>query len=138
MMFVIFVQKGREPSESEQTLKRSIDLVAKTRTPRTERQQGMFSERHQANIRLVKDADVIVQCYGAHILRTSDANLETSRWLTWDDHPIDHAQLVALLDFELDSDTLKPLEADTMHKPRVKEPALFDVGVHDLDDEDDE
>lgn len=145
VMFVLTIWGGRPPNETELALKRSIDLVAKTRQPRTERRGGMFTEGHEQNIRLVKDADVIVQCYGAHILRFSSTNptggdvipLRGHTWMTWDDHPVDTSTLQDLLQLLLDPDTLKPLETDTMHKPRVKEPGLFDIGTHDLDEKED-
>lgn len=143
IMFVIVVPNGAQPYFSQLTLKRSIDLVAKTRQPRTERQSGMFSDGHQQNIRLVKDREMIVQCYGAHILRMSGRTPNQggvipvlgANWMMWDDHPIDMPMLLDLLQFELDPDTFNALEPDTMHKPRMKEQALFDIGVHELDED---
>jgi hypothetical protein len=134
MMYVFAFPDGGKPTDHQYVLKRSIDLVAKTRQPRTERRDGMFDEGHQQNIRLVRDGAVIVQCYGAHMLRYSGVSPDQSEWIMWDDRPVDLATVDGLLTFKLDPDTLKPLEADTMHKPRVKEPGLFDIGTHPLDD----
>jgi hypothetical protein len=138
MMYVIPTFDGADPTSAQQTLKRSIDLVAKTRQPRVERRAGQFDEGHAQNFRLVKDRDVVVQCYVAHILRMSGKTPYKSKWWMWDDRPVDNDTLRRLLNFTLDPDTLKPLEAETMHKPRVKEPVLFDIGSHALDDEDDD
>jgi hypothetical protein len=125
MMFVIPVLRGAEPSIERRAWKRSIDLVAKTRQPRVERKAGQFDEGHAQNIRLVKDGDTVVQCYGAHILRMSGDAAESSDWLMWGDRPIDYDTLLKLLKFDLDPDTLNALEAETMHKPRMTDPTLF-------------
>jgi|HubBroStandDraft_3_1064219.scaffolds.fasta_scaffold201177_2 hypothetical protein len=138
MMYVIFIPGGGLPSAEDETLKRSIDLVAKTRQPRVERDAGQFSEHHQQNFRLVKDNNIVVQCYGAHILRIQGEFIDKSLWMMWDGYPIDQDVLQALREFRLDPDTLKPLEAQTMHKPRLKEPGLFDIGIHPLDEEEED
>ena len=138
IMFVITIPDGGQPTLEQETLRRSIDLVAKTRQPRIQRSGGKFTPYHEQNIRLVKDKDVVVQCYGAHILRMSGRNPEASKWLMWDDHPIELDQFMSLLQFDIDPDTFKELEPDTMHKPRVKERGLFDVGKHPLDEDEDE
>lgn len=136
MMFVIVVPNGAEPLFRELALKRSIDLVAKTRQPRTERQQGTFAAGHQQNIRLIKDGDVIVQCYGAHILRLNGRapSARFGQWMMWDDKPVNGETLMSLFRFERDPDTLNPLEAETMHKPRLKDPALFEISDLEGDD----
>jgi len=68
--------------------------------------------------------NVMLRAYGMHVLTFSGLGPGDSEWLTWDHHVIDMAQLTGLLKFDLDPDTLNPLDLRNHHPP--KQLPLFD------------
>lgn len=67
---------------------------------------------------------VNVRCYGAHLLRFSGLGPEDSERIIWDKTQIDQKTLTALLRFDLDPDTLKPIDFRS-HHARRDDPMLF-------------
>jgi hypothetical protein len=69
---------------------------------------------------------VKVRAYGMHVLTFSGLGPDDSDWITWDTrHTIDAGTLTAILRFDLDPDTLKPLDLRNHHRPR--QAPLFDL-----------
>lgn len=61
--------------------------------------------------------DVQLRIFGVHVLRFSGMGPDDSETIHWDRTPIDVATLTALLRFDLDPDTLKPLDL-RIHHPK--------------------
>jgi len=61
---------------------------------------------------------VWVRHFGVHVLRFSDQGPEDSEWIEWDRHHIDCKQLLALLKFDLDPDTLQPMDGRSHHRKK--------------------
>lgn len=58
---------------------------------------------------------VPVRCYGVHLLRFLGLGPEDSEWILWDQKPITMDQLTGLLRFDLDPDTLRPIDLRNHH-----------------------
>jgi hypothetical protein len=75
---------------------------------------------------------VVLKAFGVHVLRLSADTPDNSEWMQWDKARfgqggfIDREQLVKLLRFELDPDTLGPLDLRRHHRLPVDQPSLFD------------
>jgi hypothetical protein len=54
--------------------------------------------------------DVRLKMFGGHLLQLSADDPATSEWIAWDRRRIQPADLVALLRFELDPDSLNPID----------------------------
>jgi hypothetical protein len=97
---------------------------------REKRDAGRFIPGHPPNVQLVTsflNGRVIqLECYGVHKLRMSGAGPLDSAHMTWDNKPITTDQLTLLLRFDLNPDTLLPLE-HRRHKRIDRSPALFDL-----------
>jgi len=53
---------------------------------------------------------VRLRMFGGHLLRLSGTSPTDSDWMTWDNKRINVHQLIALLRFDLDPDTLRPID----------------------------
>lgn len=58
---------------------------------------------------------VKVRCYGVHLLRFSGLGPDDSEWMLWDQRPITIDQLTGLLRFDIDPDTMKPIDLRNHH-----------------------
>jgi len=78
---------------------------------------------------------VWVRHFGVHLLRFSGQGPEDSDWIIWDKRKIDLATLVGLLKFDLDPDTLRPMDFRSHHRKRLvtTQDTLpgFSAGRHD-------
>jgi hypothetical protein len=66
-----------------------------------------------------------LRAYGGHWLQMSGDDPENSHWMKWDKKPIDYQRLIQVLRFDLDPDTLRPVEWRRHHKPN-EDTTLFD------------
>ena len=57
-----------------------------------------------------------VRCFGSHVLTFSDLGPDESEWIEWDKKRISEETLVALLRFDVDPDTLKPIDLRNHHR----------------------
>jgi hypothetical protein len=115
-------------SDDQALLDHDIDLVSRTHWPVERTDAGTFAAGHRSNVRLVKDGDVIIQCYGSHLWELAWDTPDDSSWMCWDYKPVTVEQIVGLFNFELHPDSLTPFEDKPMHKPR-SQPGLFDVAA---------
>lgn len=58
---------------------------------------------------------VLVRAYGVHVLRFSGLGPDDSEWIKWDGKEISAEQLTEILAFNLDPDTLKPIDLRNHH-----------------------
>lgn len=72
--------------------------------------------------------DVNVKAFGMHVLTFSGLGPDDSDWIKWDQRLIDPETLTALLRFDLDPDTLKPIDIRSHHRSARTQvlPLLFD------------
>ncbi len=59
---------------------------------------------------------VWVRHFGNHLLQFSGQGPEDSEWIRWDRMKIDVEKLLAILKFELDPDTLRPMDCRSHHR----------------------
>lgn len=136
---VEFKTRSRQPDDWQIALDRAINLTARTHWPVERTSSGQFAKGHDQNVRIVKDPlnpGVIIQNYGSHLCRLERDDPENSEWMLWDGKLINLDTFLGLFNFELHPDNPSAaFEAETMHKPRLKTPTLFDIGPHPLDDD---
>jgi hypothetical protein len=78
-------------------------------------------------VRSIKNKKFInVRVYGVHCLRFSHLGPDDSDWIIWDHNQIDQETLTQLLRFDLDPDTLKPIDLRNHHiNPKKHQLSLF-------------
>ena len=64
---------------------------------------------------VIQGRKIIVRCYGVHLLRFSGLGPDDSEWMLWDTKPITSDTLTEILRFDLDPDTLKPIDLRNHH-----------------------
>lgn len=64
---------------------------------------------------VVAKKEVVLRAYGIHVLTFSGLGPNDSEWMAWDRKPIDIKTLTQLLRFDLDPDTLSPLDLRNHH-----------------------
>ena len=64
---------------------------------------------------IVANRSVNVKCFGIHLLQFSGMGPSDSDWMKWDGDMINEDQLVQLLRFDLDPDTLNPVDLRSHH-----------------------
>lgn len=74
---------------------------------------------------LMADREVLVRCFGMHVLTFSGLGPSDSEWMRWDKKEINEQTLTDLLAFDLDPDTLGPLDLRSHHSKA--EIPLFDI-----------
>jgi len=107
-------------------------LVMADQVMRNRRNTPTIEHRHQAGNGLLTARShlagrvVQVRCFGVHVLRFSSLGPDDSEWMMWDKRKIDKDQLTKILRFDLDPDTLRPLELRVHHPdPNRGIPLLF-------------
>lgn len=72
---------------------------------------------------------VLVISFGVHLLRLEGTRPDDGGWITWDHKPVSESQLVMLMRFDLNPDSLRPME-HRRRKRGVKQtgqlPMMFD------------
>ncbi|WUI02082.1 hypothetical protein OHR68_09830 [Spirillospora sp. NBC_00431] len=129
LMLVEIKTHGRGLDSAQRDLLLLVNELLRTVPWREQRVVGRFVAGHRQNVRkvhaFIAGRTVQVHCYGVHKLRLSGTTPDDSEWITWDDKPIDAAQLSGVLRFDLSPDSLKPLE-HRAHKRTMRAPSLFD------------
>lgn len=59
-----------------------------------------------------------VRHFGVHVLRLENTAPNDSEWIEWDKKRIDEATLVSILKFDLDPDTLQPMDYRSHHRSK--------------------
>ena len=67
----------------------------------------------------VADKYVFVRSYGVHVLTFAGLGPEDSEWMKWDKQIIDEPTLTKIMRFDLDPDTLRPLDLRNHHPSRM-------------------
>jgi len=63
---------------------------------------------------------VNLRCYGVHIVQFSGLGPDDSEQIKWDGKVIDINTLTALIRFDLDPDTLRPIDLRNHHLPKIE------------------
>lgn len=114
-MFVETKSNGAELGDEQRDVLHMVNQCVRT-TPwlKQKTNVGRFAKGHGQNVRRVfsvKNGRTIeLRHYGVHLLRMSGSNPDNSEWLIWDDETVDVQTLIKLLRFDLDPDTLKPMD----------------------------
>lgn len=135
VMYIMLVEvktHGRELDDSQRELLGLVSDLLRTKPFKEQRAGGRFVPGHSQNIRIVRSyakgrRPVQLHCYGVHVLTLSGSTPEDSKQIMWDRSVISKEQLVGLLRYDLDPDTLNPIDHRS-HKKRIDEmPALFGI-----------
>lgn len=133
VMYIMLVEiktHGRELDESQRELLGFVSELLRTKPFAEQRVGGRFVAGHRQNVRLIRSYSsgrpIQLHCYGVHLLRLSGSTPEDSEKITWDQHPVTKKQLVGLLRYDLDPDSLREIEHRS-HKRKVDVPELFDL-----------
>jgi len=59
---------------------------------------------------------ITCRLYGVHLLQFEKDGPQNSAWMKWDNSDINEEQLVSLLRFDIDPDTLRPIDLRRHHK----------------------
>lgn len=104
----------RDLTDSQRDTLHMINQLLRTTPWKEQRLDGRLISHHAQNVRVVHSTlngrTVQLLCYGVHKLRLSHGTPDNSEWMTWDDKKITTDQLVGLLRFDLNPDSLRVLE----------------------------
>ena len=122
LMFVEVKTRGAELNESQRDSMLTIhQLLRNRRTTPTKKarwqSQGTPTKVYSSLI----NTEVRVISFGYYLLTLSHSAPSNSAWMTWQKREIDQSTLIKLLRFDLDPETLRPLDFRLHH---VKHPEL--------------
>lgn len=95
---------------------------------RTPTNRKLYGQAQQVPLKMrshLSDRMVFMRLFGVHRLLLSGTDPENSATIQWDRHFVSVDQLIKLLRFDLDPDTLKPLDLRRHHRV-TKHRTLFD------------
>jgi hypothetical protein len=99
---------------------------------RNRRQTPTKDKKYEAGDSILKAYSVMlgrkvnVKVFGVHKLVFSGLGPDDSKWISWDDQMIDEPTLARILRFDLDPDTLNPLDLRSHHK-KMEHPELIET-----------
>lgn len=129
LMLVEIKTFGAELSDAQtDTLHMANQLMRnRTQTP-TKDLKWQAGQAPQAVYSAMLKRNVEMRAYGMHVLTFSHLGPDDSEWMRWNRTPIDEQQLIGLLRFDLDPDTLGPLDLRRHHAAPHRSLALFGGG----------
>lgn len=131
---------GADVTAAQQDTINAVDALLRTKPMKEFRDSGQLVPGHKDNVRrvvsLFSKKKVRIICHGLHVLRMSGSTPGTSGtdqngWITWDGRKITAAQLEMLFRYELDPDSLRPLE-HREHKKQSDQDTLFGPDVIEM------
>jgi hypothetical protein len=135
LMLVEIKTNARDLDASQRDLLYAVDQLLRTNGWKEERAGGRFRQGHPQNARLVYSyiagRQVQIICHGVHKLRLSGSTPNDSDSIIWDKRPITVEQMVALLRYDLNPDSLRPIEHYRSHKGWPQPPEQLS-GLADL------
>jgi len=125
LMFVEVKTFGAEPEPAQRDSLIIIDQIMRNRKKTINKKKNFIQVYPTINKVWSTRSHkwVRARLFGFHLLQFSDAGPEDSDKILWDRKKISIDQLVKLLKFELDPDSLRPLDLRIHH--RKEEPPLF-------------
>jgi len=117
MMIIEIKTHGADLSDSQHD-----SMIIANQLLRNRRQTPTKDIRYQAGTgpqkvySPLKRSDIRVRHFGIHLWRMQGATPEDSSWMKWDKQAIDTETLLAVLKYELDPDTLRPMDCRSHHK----------------------
>lgn len=120
IMLVEIKIMGMKLSSAQRNLLHFVNQLMRNRkqTP-TKELKWQNSDSITQEYSLLMDKYVYIKAFGVHILTFSGLGPDDSDWIMWDNKKINISQLTDLLKFNLDPDTLKPLDL-RYHHPKNK------------------
>ncbi len=119
MMHIEIKTCGAKPTTSQQDTLGMVNQMTRNRreTPTKECYNQSGNAPRQA-LSLMTGRWIWLRHYGVHLLRFSGLGPTDSATIWWDSSEIDKPTLVSILRFDLDPDTLKPMDFRSHHKQR--------------------
>jgi hypothetical protein len=134
VMYIMLVEvktHGRVLDDSQRELLGFVSELLRTKPFREQRINGRFAAGHRQNVRLIRSYSsgkrIPLYCYGVHVLQLSGSTPEDSKEITWDRRSITKEQLVGILRYDLDPDSLRKIEHHRPHKRKKDMEGLFDL-----------
>lgn len=127
IMFIEVKTIGTEPRQTQQDTLHLLDQFLNNRreTPTKRNAKRRLGSARNTAYSVIAAGDVTVWAFGGYILQFEHTGPHDSGWIRWGPkrREISEDQLAALLRFDLDPDTLAPLEIRSHHASAV--PPLF-------------
>lgn len=124
---------GVDVTDAQRDTINAVDVLLRTKPFKEFRDSGQLAPGHKDNVRTVTSMfsgrPVQIICHGVHVLRMSGntpgvSDSDPNGWIEWDGRSITAKQLEKLLRYELDPDSLRPME-HRQHKRQSEQSALF-------------
>ena len=129
IMMVEIKTHGAELSDAQRDTLWLIDQITRNRR-QTPTKQSM---RVQAGIgpstvrSIIAKGEVTLKAFGAHVLTFSGLGPDDSEWIKWNGKTITVDVLTQLLRFDLDPDTLKPIDLRNHHRTHENSVMALDI-----------
>jgi len=127
IMIVEVKTYGAVASLSQKDTLWTISQFLRNRRKTKQKKTEIQADNPPAKIRsLVLNRDIEVRAYGVHTLTFEKTGPQNSKWIKWDGKKIiTEKQLIKLLRFDLDPDTLRKIDF-RRHHARSKTPDMFE------------
>ena len=121
LMFVEFKSFGRQLEDKQRDTMHMVNQMFRTDCTTPTKKGKPHSHQVQAKIYSVaSDKFVSVKAFGYHLIRMNGRTPDVSSQIIWDKTVITEKQLVGLLRFDLNPDTLLPMDWRIHHKKIVE------------------
>jgi hypothetical protein len=130
LMFIEVKTRDAEPSACQRDTLSLMSQVLRNRRRNVCRdKRGRHAQDHAPlamAFSWLLGRDVRIKMFGGHLLQLSGDDPPTSDRLRWDHRPISHANLIALLRFEIDPDSLLPIDWRRRYRAFTDDVRLWD------------
>jgi len=125
LMIVEVKTHDKKPDAAQRDTLNLLGQFLRNRKP-TNHKKNYIQTENAPNIAfsVMNKRYILVRAFGYHLLTFENNDPEDSQWIKWDNKYIDKTTLVKLLKFELDPDTLQPMDLRKHHR---KEDLLFEA-----------
>jgi len=118
-MFVEFKSRGAQLSESQRdTMNMVGEIFRNDRDTPTKRAKRRIAEVPNEVYSTILKRKVGVKAFGYHLVRLSGPTPDDSAEIFWDKKAVNPEMLVKLLRFDLNPDSLNPMDWRIHHKPK--------------------
>lgn len=126
LMFVEFKSCGAQLNDTQRDTMHMVNQMFRTDSSTPTKKARRHTEQTPKTVRsFLGGSEVRVKAFGYHLVRMNGRNPSLSNQIIWDKTEIAEDTLVALLRFDVNPDTLRPMDW-RIHHHKPKHPELFE------------
>lgn len=138
IMFIEVKCRGANVDDAQRdTLSMFSQVLRNRKTNRHQKRLGRHAGNHTPYAQCYSQKmrrPICLRMYGGHLLRMAGDEPTGSDWILWDNKPITEEQLIGILKFDLDPDSLEPIDWRRRYsdfEERNSQKTFYEFGVND-------